>query len=195
MKTTVSTTKSLLGLFHDVRRIAISIFAITLLVGCASTPRPLVDAADQGDWDEVKRLVVEDTEIDQLDYRYGKSALHKAVEKNNQEMVEYLLKNGADINLNIRANNTALHLAAWHGYASLVEYLIANNARMTTNKKGMSPLHMASHRGHEEVVKVLIDAGADINAKTLAYKTPLSIALKEGHDEVVDLLQQHGGKK
>lgn len=47
---------------------------------------------------------------------------------------------------------------------------------------------MKSRAGHIEHVKLLIDFGADVNAKDYAGYTPISEAVNNGHVEVVKLL-------
>ncbi len=57
------------------------------------------------------------------------------------------------------------------------------------NKKGVTPLFQASVEGHYEIVKLLLDAKADVNkARTTNGITPLFWASGEGHYEVVKLL-------
>ena len=47
----------------------------------------------------------------------------------------------------------------------------------------------------EPFVELLIAAGADVNAKNIAGKTPLDRAVKFNvTTEIVDLLRKHGGK-
>jgi ankyrin repeat protein len=45
------------------------------------------------------------------------------------------------------------------------------------------------------VVKLLLERGADVNAKDDDRKTPLSLAEEEGHSDVADLLRQHGAEE
>jgi ankyrin repeat protein len=48
-----------------------------------------------------------------------------------------------------------------------------------------TPLHFACFKGHFEVVKALIEAEADVNAKTNANVTPLYLAAKSGSIETI----------
>ena len=66
------------------------------------------------------------------------------------------------------------------------------------NKFGVTPLIMASLLGHTDVVKLLLAAGADVNAK--ANKggedyTALRIAKMRGHTQIIKLLTEHGAKE
>ncbi len=49
-------------------------------------------------------------------------------------------------------------------------------------------LMCASLKGHKEVVRLLLESGADINVKTKKGYTALSIATDRGHSEVADLI-------
>ncbi|MBR5888302.1 MAG: ankyrin repeat domain-containing protein, partial [Akkermansia sp.] len=53
----------------------------------------------------------------------------------------------------------------------------------------------AANIGHTECVKLLIDAGADVNRANNEGRTPLSIAEKNGHTECAELLRNCSGIK
>ena len=49
--------------------------------------------------------------------------------------------------------------------------------------------------GHAQVVKVLLENGADAKAKNREGRTSSSLAKKKGHNEIANLLRKHGAKK
>ena len=61
------------------------------------------------------------------------------------------------------------------------------------NKWGETPLIVAARHGHIEIVKLLIEAGADLETNDDGY-TPLDFALMYEHTETVEILKQHGAK-
>ena len=54
-----------------------------------------------------------------------------------------------------------------------------------------TPLDCAASRGHEKVVEVLIEAGADVNPTDKQQTTPLHLAAQEGHLNVVQTLLEY----
>jgi hypothetical protein len=55
-----------------------------------------------------------------------------------------------------------------------------------------TPLHYAAENGYKEVCEVLIEYGADVDAKTKDTWTPLYYAARNGHREVCEILIRHG---
>ena len=62
---------------------------------------------------------------------------------------------------------------------------------MLTNSSEQTIIE-ASKSGHEEIVKVLMDNGVDVNTKDDYGFTPISYAALKGHDGIVDLLIENG---
>jgi ankyrin repeat protein len=62
------------------------------------------------------------------------------------------------------------------------------------DKNGATALHFASYQGHSEIVKMLIEAGANVNAFDKWYNTALDVASPEGHSEIVKMLEEAGAK-
>ena len=101
---------------------------------------------------------------------------------------------------------TILHHLAKIGNADVINALIRDhNGASFVNIKSRSdrcprlfpphltPLHVACMFGRADVVKILIEAGASVNAKTARAETPLQLAVKKGYAEVTRLLIQNGG--
>lgn len=55
-----------------------------------------------------------------------------------------------------------------------------------------SLLHAACYDGKPEIAELLIELGADVNARERDLRTPLHHAANQGHLEVIDLLVRHG---
>lgn len=96
-----------------------------------------------------------------------------------------------------KLNRTPLHLAAWANHPQMVELLLkqdgcdvhAEAADFTT------ALAFAAQIGGVECCRLLLDAGARIDAKSgkgAKKKTPLVLAARKGHRAVVELLLDRG---
>ena len=86
--------------------------------------------------------------------------------------------------------------AAYNGNIEAVKQHLA--AGTDVNVKGGfadgTPLHYAAANGHKEIAELLIEKGADLNAKDEDGGTPLDVAIQFKELETVDLLRKHGGK-
>ena len=57
-----------------------------------------------------------------------------------------------------------------------------------TSSKGVTALILAIHRGHTEIVRLLLEAKADVNVSTKKGLTALFLAAHKGHTEIIRLL-------
>jgi ankyrin repeat protein len=57
---------------------------------------------------------------------------------------------------------------------------------------GMTALHRAVWGGHPDIVRLLLERGAEVDAKGGGGQTPLSLAARWGRGDLVDLLLEHG---
>ena len=63
-----------------------------------------------------------------------------------------------------------------------------NNCLFSEDKDGLTPLHIACQNGDTQVVKILLDSGANIDHKDVQGYTPLNIAIRKSYKETVKLL-------
>ena len=66
---------------------------------------------------------------------------------------------------------------------------------MQKTRERHTALHFATENGDFESVPLLIQNGAEINAKDNQQATPLHFAVRSGNYEVVDLLLKNGARK
>ncbi len=106
------------------------------------------------------------------------------------EVVQALIKNGADLNAKDKDSKTALMIAAEYGHLEVVKALLNNGADVNAKAKNFNktPLMFAAEYGHVEVVKALLNNGADVNALTISGLTALHYAIHKGSFKVVETL-------
>ncbi|RYP15767.1 hypothetical protein DL765_005493 [Monosporascus sp. GIB2] len=120
----------------------------------------------------------------------GTTALYFAAEKNHEEMVRYLLTQGADPRTITDGGWTALHTAARNGHAGVVYLLLQAGAAINSQlSNGMTPLHWAAMNGHTELVELLL-ANPEINSdiKDSFNRTPMLCAAERYHRDIALLL-------
>lgn len=120
----------------------------------------------------------------------GHTALILAAENGNKDIVELLIKNGADPSAK---HNEALLRAAERGHTEVIKLLLENGVAVDpASGNDFSALMRAAKFGHIDTVKFLLAAGAQVNAQNIMGITPLSEAAQEGHTQIVRLLLENG---
>jgi len=111
----------------------------------------------------------------------------------NENLVRFLVANGADVNARDSSGRTALLRAARVRNVAVCNLLIDRGAEINARSNdGSTPLSEACSAGNTPVVRKLIEAGASINE---AHGSPaLAEAVYRGHKELVLLLLEHGAK-
>jgi len=121
--------------------------------------------------------------------------LHKACagsKEGHLEAVKLLLEGGADVHALNKWRETPLLTAANHGQAKAVAALLRHNADpCKCTDTGWSPLSIAAYKGHDEVVKLLLEEGAPTEEDDRTLSALLQAATK-GLPDTVDLLLRHG---
>lgn len=92
----------------------------------------------------------------------------------------------------LSATRPELHLAAKVGSEQLATLVLGAGADVDgTDELGITPLLYAAEHGHDRIVEILLQEGADIEAKWEGW-TPLSAAASNGHKDVVERLLAGG---
>ena len=112
-----------------------------------------------------------------------------------RKTLEYIQLNKEKLPLNNDQIEKVFSYAVDNNITSIVQNMIDFGANIKPTNIVETPLHHASSKGHPEVVRILLEKGADIEATNLNGDTPLHIASEEGHIDVVKILLEAGADK
>ena len=129
------------------------------------------------------------TIINQFDF-----ALNQHSEKKTYELVNFLLKHGAEVNpTNVWFS--PLSNAALRCYVTVVKLLLENGSKVNRlNVDGATALITAAKKGHFEIMHLLLEHGAEVNVRDNYGVTALLCAAKRGDNHIVKLLYEYGAK-
>lgn len=152
----------------------------------------LCGAVENNDFDTVETTLKYYPELINEMCSGGDTPLHFA---SSQRMVEYLLSQGASVNVKAFDGDTPLHNAALKGNTGVARALLQNGASVSAKSRtGQTPLHCAARNGSCEMVKLLVSKGADVNCRDNSGSTPLQVAGENCNREAAELLRSLGGK-
>lgn len=182
-----------------------------------------LNAARAGDIEQMKGLLAVDPALLNTRNHLGQSAILLARYHRQMAAVEFLLAQDPDLNLHeaaavgalervrtlIRERGrlidshskdgfTPLALAAFFGNTAVAQLLVdqgANVSLAASNPMKVAPLHASTAGRHVEIVRLLVENGADVNARQQQGWTPLHGAGQNGDAEIVKLLLEHGADR
>lgn len=149
------------------------------------------------DYQKIAELIEQGADVNSHDC-FSNGVIHNAVESGDPRILRLLIESGA--NVNRPGNNkceSVLELAVSRGKVEIVRILLDHGADVHAG--GTYPLTKAIDTKNfegdrEEMVKLLLDCGANVNGIEEGKLTPLCEAACEGHVEIVELLLDRGAK-
>ena len=138
----------------------------------------------------VQQLLQERLDLNNIASDEDITPLTIASQESRRDVVEKLLKAGADPNIASDEGITPLYLASQDGTMDIVEKLLQAGADPNIPVNGRTPLHAACFMGHLQVARLLQTWQANVNAQYKSGPTPIHIACLQGHSDIVEWLLQ-----
>lgn len=158
--------------------------------------RQLLQAIESKDLAKVKTLIGKGVDVNQPDDFFGFTPLiHAAHKRDNQEMIQFLISVGSDVNYTTKDGFTALMSAAERGNTQAVVLFIKNGANVNYQApNGFTSLMSAAINNKPEVVNLLLQAGADVNLKDENGLSALDYVTRQKNEEIIQLLRDTGAE-
>jgi ankyrin repeat protein len=160
----------------------------------AAQMTPLIHAARAGQLEIVKLLTGKGADI-HATTSYAETALHCAAAHGHEEVVAYLLDNGAQASQLDYNGNTPLMLAVRVGRPRVVvvalrllNHMGGQGLEASCQSEGCSALNLAVRGGRTELVALLLNHGARADTTSRSGKSALQRAVERGRVEIVKLL-------
>ena len=178
-----------------------------------ATVGQLIWAASKGDQGAIHRLIVRGFDQGAGDYD-KRTPLHLAAAEGRENVVQYFLDNGAEVNPKDRWDGTPLDDAYRHGHKKVVKLLEAHGGVRSNSAEGENRLHdvgvddaasspetdsdavveliYAASEGDVYGIQRRVARGAELDRGDYDLRTPLHLAAAEGHEHVVQYFIDQG---
>lgn len=159
--------------------------------------KEIFDSSHDGDLSAVKELIDRGADVNfRNEYYDNQTSLMVAAYKGHLNVVDLLIRNGADLECSTPENGfTALFYAAFYAHKNVVEKLLKNGANINhLNLGGETVLFRSAYDGHVEIVDILLRNGINKNVKDAFGNDALHYAESQGHSEIVNLLRGEKSK-
>ena len=126
----------------------------------------------------------------------GSTPLHIVSENGNAPIADLLLRFGAKVNIQNSKNETPIYFAVINRHFEVVEKLLANGADLNVEDEPLLHLAIDKYIGQPnlQIVKKLIDYGANIETQDQDGRSPLRLALVQKNDQIIKLLLMNGAE-
>ncbi|KAK1650377.1 hypothetical protein QYE76_068182 [Lolium multiflorum] len=145
-------------------------------------------AAAKGLCEPLKLLLSEGHPADITLEDHSGTPLHAAASKGQDEAMKILLEHGADPNRLMDHHITPLMLACCRKSLECMKLLIEAGADVNSSYCGPTSLTQAIKIGFTDIVKFLLEAGADPNDPGEDGEIPIQLAAKRGDRDLVEFL-------
>jgi ankyrin repeat protein len=166
----------------------------------------IICVVKRGDEKSAELLISEGADVRAKTLYAGETPLHRAAQRNWQNLTKLLISRGVDINAKttnpiehtkwsdeFNEESTPLHWAAAYSSRDLVEILIANGANVNAkDATGGTLLHWAARNPNADVLQMLLNQGFNANVKTFEGENLLHWVARYGSQNAASLLISKG---
>lgn len=152
---------------------------------------PIARAASGGYLSMVKLLLENGADVN-TPCNHGPNALSLASSRGHEAIVRLLLEKGADVNRKGQQGWYPISVAIEAGHAGIASALIEHGAEINVSYTYKTPLIHAAEKGRVEIVKLLLDKGADVRATDQNNMSALMQAIEKGYPEIAKMLIEKG---
>ena len=150
----------------------------------------VVKAAVTCGQDGVLKIIEEKFKISPSKEEWSIAQFYNAARFGKADTIQKLLAEGVKPDLKNSRHVSPLWISAANGHLRVVQLLLRTKIVDVNTKSiyGQPPIFWAAAEGNENIVRLLLTAGADRTLEDIDGKTPLSVAKKNGHDKIAKML-------
>lgn len=155
---------------------------------------PVATSSIYGFNDTVKKLVEYKANINIQD-KNGLTPLIYAIEQDNKELANFLIENGADLNMAEKEyDRTPIFFSIENKNTNITEILISKGANVNAvDKNGVTPLNIAiKEDGNIDIIKLLVKNKADLNILTEEGDSLIEYAINKNDTDMIQTLVEGG---
>lgn len=160
------------------------------------TDDEIITAAKTGDLKKIRQILRKSPESINVRDKIGHTPLSISAIYSHWDAFRYLIEEGADVSVITNTNSTVLHAICQHDRPDMAALLLNSGGSMCLTVKdvfgGYTPMLRAVQSGNEEIIRFLLDNGADTNEHTNEGWNALHLAAICGHRSLYKVLLEKG---